>query len=87
MKKYHIIKTHLVKLPPTYRALAVKHFNELWESYFRRTSYPRYLYSQRLISLTHFRRLVKQDEIALDRELQGRVRALATLAKGCKYGL
>ena len=82
MKKYHIIQTHLAKLPPTYRGIAVKHFNELWESYFRRTSYPRYLYSQRLISLTHFRHLTKQEEIALDRELQGRVRTLARLAKG-----
>lgn len=81
MKKYHIIRTHLAKLPPTSRAIALKHFAELWESYFRRTSYPRYLYSQRLISLTQFRKLVKLEEITLDRELQSRVRTLATLAQ------
>jgi hypothetical protein len=79
MLKHTFFRRTLAKLPPTHKAIAVKHFNETWESYQRRTSYPRYLYANRLISLTHFRKLINPDFIAFRRDLRERLKTLAAL--------
>lgn len=79
MLKHTFFKRTLAKLPQTHSEIAKRHFTELWESYSRRTSYPRYLYANRLISLTQFRKLVNQDFITFRRDLRERLRSIAAM--------